>query len=299
MQHPPPPEPAQTTVLFEVPVEELPEHLPTADEIESSPKLANRPATSVTLVKKHFFVKYGCYVHPSEAQNMKFARQHLGNLVPRVFAVYQRHRLNEPTITYIIMEYFHGRRLDQAWNTLDEARRLEVVNVLRNALQIIRAIPPPDYFGGLGMTKLESELFWTREPDPPRHGPFKTEEELIRGIVLCFRGHATDVAELKEFYAQRADYYSRVLPQVLRGSGKPVFTHSDLQRRNIMIGSKGEVAIVDWAASGWYPTWWEYAVTTEGCGNWRDDWQRYIPKFLDEYPNQYSWFHTIRTDLWT
>ncbi|KAK5635626.1 hypothetical protein RRF57_011338 [Xylaria bambusicola] len=109
MQHPPPFEPAQTTVLFSMPAEELPEHLPTVDEIESSPKLDNRPTRSIVRIKKHFFVKYGCDVHPTEAQNMKLARQHLGNLVPRVFAVYQRPRPNEPTISYIIMEYVHGR----------------------------------------------------------------------------------------------------------------------------------------------------------------------------------------------
>ncbi|KAK5635625.1 hypothetical protein RRF57_011337 [Xylaria bambusicola] len=95
------------------------------------------------------------------------------------------------------------------------------------------------------MTKTGAELFWTREPDPQRHGPFKTEGELIRGIVHCFRGHAADIAEHNEFYIQRADYYSRVLPQVLKRSGKLVFTHSDLQRRNIIIGSEGEVAIID------------------------------------------------------
>ena len=230
---------------------------------------------------------------------MIFARQHPQNLVPLVYVVYQKRRPNGSIITYIVMEYFHGRQIDRAWKTMDEARRLHVVSVLRDALKVIRAIPPPDYFGGLEMAKLDSELFRTREPDPSRHGPFKTADEFICGIVNCFRGYADNShePEIGDFYDQREDYYSRNLPLVLKGNGKSVSTHSDLHRKNIIVGPEGEVAIIDWAASGWYPIWWEYAVTAECCGNWRNDWQNYIPKFLGEYPNQYAWFHILRTDL--
>ncbi|KAI1420745.1 kinase-like domain-containing protein [Xylaria sp. FL1777] len=292
---PPPPAPTQTTVLFSVPGDQLPDHLPSVDEIESSPHVLKRLDSTrcVVRVREHFVVKYGCEVDPAQGQNMIFARRYLNNLVPRVLAIYQKTGPMLSTITYIVMEYFHGRQLDEAWSTLDNLKRLQVVNVLRDALQLIRSIPPPNYFGGLEMTQLIDDIFYTMHPTPAKNGPFKTEKELVHGMILCYRD------QIGHRLGHRADYFSRVLPQFLKGNGKPVFTHGDLQRKNIMIGSRGEIAILDWDLAGWYPVWWEYAIMTEGCGNWKDDWHEYIPKILDEYPNQYAWSHALRVEMWS
>lgn len=223
-----------------------------------------------------------------------FARQHLKSIVPRVFAIYQRPGWkSSPTMTYIIMEYFPGRPLSGAWNKMDEVERLKVIDTLRNAFQTLRSLPSPDYFGGLGNTKLNDDLFWTdEEPIRTMNGPFHTEDELIHAAVQQYR-------KLGDRMHPKADYYSRVLPQVLRGNGKSVFTHGDLQRKNIMVGDGGEVAIIDWAASGWYPTYWEYAITMFAFGGWEDDWHRYIPKMLSEFPNQYSWLNMLRLEMYS
>ncbi|KAI0433406.1 hypothetical protein F5Y09DRAFT_328963 [Xylaria sp. FL1042] len=264
---PPPPASTHTTVLFSEPESQLPEHLPSVEEIENSPhvlkKLFSRRAVRVG---EHYVVKYGTEVAPTEGENMIFARQHLKSLVPRVFAIYQRPGKGSSLITYI--------------GTIHESQRLEVVNVLRNAFRIIRNLPAPDFFGGLGMTKPKDDIFWTREPDVARNGPFKTEEDLVHAIILRYRGENGGLLN------QKADYYC-------------LFTHGDFQRKNIMIGSGGRVAILDWAFSGWYPTWWEYSITITGCGAWKDDWHSYIPKVLDEFPSQHVWLHLLRLEMWS
>ncbi|KAI0099239.1 kinase-like domain-containing protein [Nemania sp. FL0031] len=292
---PPPLVPAQTTVLFSEPVSQLPEPLPSADEIESSPHVLKRlMARCAVRVGEHYVVKYGTQVKPSEGENMIFVRQHLKNLVPRVFAIYQRPGPWSVVNTYIIMERIHGRTLEEAWGTMDEPERLKVVNSLRDAFQLLRSIPPPDYFGGLGMTKLNDVLFWARDPVATINGPFKTETELVHGIVQGYRTNSSG----GERHRHECDYYLRVLPRVLQGNGRPVFTHGDFQRKNIMVGSQGEITIIDWDPSGWYPTYWEYATAMLPCIAFKDDWHRYIPKILDEFPNQFAWLHRLHVEMW-
>ncbi|KAI0965279.1 kinase-like domain-containing protein [Xylaria arbuscula] len=291
---PPPPPPQPATVLFSVPTSELPARLPSVQEIESSPNVLKELwSKRVVRMGQHYVVKYGGNTKPVEGKNMIFARQHLQSLVPRVFAIYQRRRQKpSSTITYIIMEYLHARPLSEVWSTLIESEKLRIIDTLCHTLQILRSIPPPDYFGGLEMTSLNDEIFSTKgESNRTMNGPFGTESELIHALILRYRTEGGDRV------LQKADYYHHVLPQALQGNSKPVFTHGDLQRKNIMIGSEGKVMIIDWAPSGWYPIWWEYAMTME-ASDWDDDWHRYIPKWMSEFPNHYAWFHMLLSEIW-
>jgi hypothetical protein len=70
------------------------------------------------------------------------------------------------------------------------------------------------------------------------------------------------------------------------------FTHNDLTYPNILL-SKGPrpkvVAVIDWAQSGWYPSYWEICkarrigVPPEWMSNdMQDEWQaKYLAMFLD------------------
>lgn len=41
--------------------------------------------------------------------------------------------------------------------------------------------------------------------------------------------------------------------------GDPLaFTHQDLTLRNLMVDKKGQLWVVDWQSSGWYPAFFEY-----------------------------------------
>ncbi|KAI0521259.1 kinase-like domain-containing protein [Xylaria bambusicola] len=294
---PPPPHspPLPATVLFSQPVSELPERLPSVQEIEDSPHVLKKLwSERVVRVGQHYVAKYGEITRPIEGENMIFAREHLKSVVPRLFAIYQRprRRKREPAITYLIMEYIDGPPLSEVWDTMGEPERIRVVDSLHGTLQIIRNIPPPDYFGGLGMAKFNDDIF-SDEDDPPEagYGPFKTESELINALVSRYRSKAGDRLR------HAADYYQRVLPHVLQGSGKPVFTHGDLQPKNIMIGTRGKVMIIDWEASGWYPIWWEYATTMD-ASNLKDDWHNYVPRCMSEFPNHFAWFNMLYREMW-
>ncbi|KAI1189378.1 kinase-like domain-containing protein [Nemania serpens] len=297
---PPPPPPTQTRVLFSVPADQFPTPLPLVDEIESSLDIIKTLLSRRTVrVREQFVVKYGLNVQPIEGENMVFARQHLESLMPRVIvprllAIYQKYGPRSHTITYIVAEYCPGRQLDLIWDKMPEFERLDVVGLLHDAVKLIRSIPAPDYFGSLGKTKINDDYFGPEDSRVATRGPFNTEEELIQAMILRYK----EVGGRR--LAHKAEYYSQMLPQLLKGNGKSVFTHGDLQRKNILVGPGGEIAIVDWALSGWYPIWWEYAMSTICCGLWKDDWYSYIPKVLsEEYPTQYLWLYTLSTELWS
>ncbi|KAG6166363.1 hypothetical protein E4U27_008226, partial [Claviceps purpurea] len=52
------------------------------------------------------------------------------------------------------------------------------------------------------------------------------------------------------------------LPDVVHSSGHEiVFTHGDLNMRNIMMHNGRLSGIIDWETCGWYPDYWESGTT--------------------------------------
>jgi thiamine kinase-like enzyme len=77
-----------------------------------------------------------------------------------------------------------------------------------------------------------------------------------------------------------------------------VFTHRDLQRKNVLIKKDGTVIMVDREAGGWFPSFWEYAMALFSC-RWNDDWHSWVVKIIDEYPNEYAWMDMLFRELWS
>ena len=95
---------------------------------------------------------------------------------------------------------------------------------------------------------------------------------------------------------QKAAFYRRILPEVLKGD-RSVFAQNDLQPGDIIIQPDGGVVIVDWASAGWHPVYWEYATAVFAVGAWRDDWHVSFGQILDEYPNQYAWLNYLQVEM--
>lgn len=83
--------------------------------------------------------------------------------------------------------------------------------------------------------------------------------------------------------------YEKHLSKVLCNH-PPTFTHSDLQRKNIIVqeitghGGKKDfrVWLVEWEAAGWYPSYWEYFSAFIGV-RWDDDWHDQVERIVDTY----------------
>ncbi|KAK8123179.1 kinase-like protein [Apiospora sp. TS-2023a] len=282
--------------------EDLPAPLPTIAEIEASEDVLKHSwSHRVARVGPHYIVKYGVGVQSIEGENMMFVKESNPSLaIPTVYAIFSREqdegdsdKYPATTINYIVMEHIPGETLESRWGSLNPAAKGKVTTKLRDYFHKLRQIPTPGYFGALGNRPFCDDGFvWHREDDELEEqlssGPFDTEAELLDALVAKYEFHSGSLLQGD----RRNEYYRYVLPRVLR-SGSSVFTHGDLQRKNIIIReSDGEVVMIDWESAGWYPGWWEFYATMFCC-RWKDDWHLWVGRMLDEYPNEYAWMNMI------
>ncbi|KID81768.1 phosphotransferase enzyme family protein [Metarhizium guizhouense ARSEF 977] len=273
----------------------LPEPLPTDATIKcSSEVLKAGHGRRIVRVGQHFVVKYGVLVSLTEGENMLFVRETCDISVPQVFALYSRIHPGGTKVSYIVMEYIQGKSLDSCWDTMSAADKSNTSQRLRLMLDKLRSVPSPGYFGCIGRRPMEEGIFWTRQEDSKDHGlisgPFDTEAQLNNALVEKYLYNSG--------MPSKARFYRRVLPRVLCDHAS-VFSHGDLQRKNVLVGDDGNLCLVGWESAGWYPSYWEYASAMFACGNRRDDWHEYVAGILDEYPNEYVWFDMMVRELWS
>lgn len=72
-------------------------------------------------------------------------------------------------------------------------------------------------------------------------GPFDSEEQMLEALMQKY------VYNLPKY--RKHEYYSRILPLVLQNHA-PVFTHGDLQRKNVIVKKDGTVVMIDWESAG-------------------------------------------------
>ncbi|KAJ4312147.1 hypothetical protein N0V84_010083 [Fusarium piperis] len=284
--------PVAYTVLFSAPQDSLPAQLPTPEEIEhSAVVIAQHRARCTAQLGSHYIVKFGTEVEPIEGENMDFVRQQAPAVdIPKLYAIYQREVTPRTTITYIIMENVGGESLDVLWGSLNAQGKTGILNRVRDAYAKLREIRHLGYFGSINMTKPRDDIFWDDEPIRPDSGTFSTEAEFIQALVDRYLNHSGGIAPPK------VEYHSRILPNTLKGTNEPVFTHNGLKRTNIIVSADGRLVILGWASAGWYPSYWEYSKALD-LGGWTDDWHKCVGAVLEEYPNQHEWMGKLRSQL--
>lgn len=289
-------DPAERLVSLPYYAPNPPAPLPTDVEIDAAPDVSMEyGGRRVVEVGHHFVVKFGEGVDLTEGKNMMFVRERTKVPLPAVYALFHKAGKN-----YIIMERIAGQPLSSLWSQLHLLEKQSIVRTLRSYFSELRSLPRTDYYGSLGRRSLLDGIFWTEEQEPAINGPFASEEAFTEALALKYTYDGRS--------RYRADFYRQCLPRVLRGN-HPIFTHGDYQRKNIMVQrldnhlesphlSTWQIHILDWEKSGWYPTYWEYAIAT--CAlQWNDDWCLWIQEALDPYPSEAAWLQTIRLELWS
>jgi hypothetical protein len=282
--------------------ETLPATLPSCDEIEAASSsetlLVDTSSRKVVRVGK-FIVKYGAGVDFLEGQTLLFLqcnRSRLPSLIiPRVYAMLTKGRSN-----YIIMECLEGwSTLHNVWQKLTTPEKLGVAKNLRKAIEEMRSLPSPT--GGycsVGPCPIPYNFFWKPADQKQISGPFQTEEEWNRAMIEAISSDGG-----RPFLSE---FLGRSLTCVLKGHA-PVFTHGDLQRKNIMITKEVnpldpnsfeyQVSLVDWEFAGWYPSYWEY-YSAMLSNRMDDDWSNYLDTaILDPYYNEWYVCRTLHKEL--
>lgn len=209
------------------------EPLPTNAEIELLRVATNSDeGRCIIFFPPHSVVKYGSIVSLIEGQNMLFVNQRSGVRVPRIYALYTEAATK---ISYIIMDYIKGEKLQSAWLTLSPLDKVQIASRLRSYFDQLCALPSLGYYGSLGKLHLLKHMFWypesTEQPTARTiSGPFDTKEDLNEGLILKY----LELIKGGKRYRQKALSYRRAFPIFFQGH-KPVFTHADSQRKNVII----------------------------------------------------------------
>jgi aminoglycoside phosphotransferase (APT) family kinase protein len=210
---------------------------------------------TVVRVGEDLVVKSG-NIRSHEAQTLRFIAENTTIPVPKVHDV----RWEDSQVVAITMDYMPGKRLDEAWDSLDSNQRLSVANELHSYINQLRELKG-EYIGAVDRGKAVIGRRISLEC-----GPFDSEQqfnEFILGDIV------QSAPELLQHYAKHA----------LIDNHEIVFTHSDISPRNILVEGGHVTAILDWEDAGWYPAYWEY---TQALRQLKPvpDWPEYLPRIL-------------------
>ena len=298
---------SQTLPYFCDPAE-IPGPLPSLEEIEDAketlPGYFKHGYEKVVRIRDKFVVKYGVtpWVSENEGHALLLLRQHPSIPVPRLYAMYR-----EGDMLFLIMEFKEGIQLSEVWKNMSEADKVNITGQLRDILTQIRSIPSPGIFAGVSGGPLRHRFFLSRTPEPDVNGPFHDEKNF--GMAMAIRSKRLR-DDHPEHRAWVAEFFARHLPTALAGHSS-VFTHADLQRKNILVfkvppasaegsgggGSPWRVsAIVDWEDAGWYPSYWEYAGSFASFA-WEDDWPEKFERIVEPCPLEAGLLKFVRQDF--
>lgn len=213
-------------------------------------------------------------LHPA-VLNMQFVYEHTSIPIPNVYMV-----AIDPDIPgqmCIVMDYIHGQRLDRIWPQLSIWSKLRVAWILRSYIRQQRRIksssaPIPGSIGS--------------DPRPYPEGTID---------FLRQRGPFPNATELNTFLNSRsASYRGSSVPREYEAPAQLVFTHADLNMRNVILGDDGRVWLIDWDWSGYYPKSWEFLSTAlqaeaHPLGPTPLSWQRCVPFITDPDFGRYRW----------
>ncbi|KGO36258.1 Aminoglycoside phosphotransferase [Penicillium expansum] len=268
--------------------------LPTISDIEASTDVLSirTNAIKVVRVKERFTVKIGYAIPPLEAENMKYVAANSKVAVPKVDANFVD---PETQKRYIIMDFIPGTDLQKLLPSLTPAEKTTVSERIKETLNELRTIPPPGYFGNLNGTPCIDGVLSTPDNNPIISGPFKDQEELNQGI-------------LERLGQRHSPHYIRLLREMVNRTFKDhrtVFTHGDLQPKNIMVerreihddgGADFKVTLIDWNLSGWYPEFWDFCNSTLYC-QMKPDWLELVPDIFDQYPLEYLMMQVVYSSV--
>ncbi|KAI1154143.1 kinase-like domain-containing protein [Nemania diffusa] len=191
---------------------------------------------------------FGIYLKTARAEEHKGLANEYGALQ----LVRRRSRIPVPRpldfvsgtdMSYLLTSRVPGLPLGMCIDTLSENEVYTLVYDLRRYLGELRSIPKevaPNYAIGnsLGEPCYDYRIIAGLDYDEERGdfiGPFMDEEEFSRTLQVG------------------------ALPGVSHCSGhKIVFTHGDLNMRNVLVYNGRLSGIVDWENSGWFPEYWDY-----------------------------------------
>lgn len=250
----------------------------------------------VVEVGTHFIAKYGRNVTEVEGQNMLFVKQfnNAAFNTPTLYAMWHMTDIRAYKCFCLLMEKVPGRDLSSLWPRLSSNAKDTICNILKESFKHLRSLKPfASFYGGISGGPFSGPLFWSMDNDAKIMGPFRSEAqfngafiELLKVISKYNRGSKKESIEK----------YQQTL-NIELFNHPPVFTHTDLQLKNILYDEKsGKVYVIDWEDAGWYPNYWEYAYTRSFLGS-QDSWMKRLGTIVGTFPNEAAVIRRLFGDI--
>jgi aminoglycoside phosphotransferase (APT) family kinase protein len=227
---------------------------------------------TVIRVGNNLVVKSG-HLRPHEAPTLRFIAAKTTIPVPKVHDI----QWEDGKVVAIVMDYMPGKRLDEAWDTLDSDQKLCIASELHSYINQLRDLKG-DYIGAVDRGKVVTGQIASIEG-----GPFDSEQQFNEFILGDIVRACPDILR---HYAKFA----------LMDGHEIIFTHADFAPRNILVEGGRVTAILDWEYAGWYPEHWEYIQALRHVKP-MPDWPEYLSRILPpRYEREYigmSWLSRI------
>jgi hypothetical protein len=132
----------------------------------------------------------------------------------------------------LIMQRMPGVPLDQLWPALDDFEQADLCTKLNGIIRSIRSIPvsPIPLYGTADQSPFHKHLFYSPDEDKEICGPFDSEDDFNAALMRRLRS----IWANRKKHGFKADLYENKLGRTLVGR-KAVFTHSNLQRKNVIV----------------------------------------------------------------
>lgn len=256
-----------------------PIQLPTPEEAENSLDVIYDfvpGARRVVGLGNDIVVKYGPNIDVKEAETISFISQNTTIPVPKILGAY-----THDSKGYIVMSRIRGTPLSDSLHSLSSSEYDSIAADMKTYLDQLRGLTiekfeKSSFIGSIGGGECKDKIFCSGSD---KRGPFTTESEMYSNI--CER-----LCDLRSWGNPKPDHSMHFIRRMYSENSNHAirFTHGDLSPGNIMIENGHVVGILDWQEAGWYPEYWEYVNTMQGCAmSWDTPWPLQIEKFLQPY----------------
>lgn len=212
-----------------------------------------------------------------EGANLRFLKENTTIPVPKVLNEW----VDSDGRYFILMERIKGRTLEEAWPTMTTADKERIADQAAGYLLQLRKLQSPQMQSLAGGPVYDAFLDMGSDMYTS-HGPISSDNGLWEDM-------ATGLARLPE--KARAGLRRR-MPTI----SPFTFTHGDLTNVNIMVNDDGNLAgIIDWEWSGFFPVWWEFAVSSMAHSQSDAEWKALLRGRMG---NQYSEGREFWRSLW-
>ena len=252
--------------------------LPTPHEAEASNDVLYEcvmGGSRIVGVGNGIVVKYGPRVQTTEADSLAFVAAHTTLPVPKLLGTYIH-----DDIPYIVMSRIPGTPLADLLPRMSLNEINLITTDLKSMMDELRALRITDfetgsYVGSIGRQPCRDMLFRSGSESK---GPFLTGEDMYENIIERW----TKLFE-SDLLSESSVQFTRRLYRENSGNDI-VFTHGDLDPRNILVENGHVSGIVDWEQAGWYLEYWEYVKAMWGCVDaWETVWPLEVVKFVRPY----------------